>query len=328
MSHFPAIDSKLLYLDAQAIRDLNLAPTAVREELEAGFRQHASGTFMAQPKQTLAFGPGHFFQSLAVVSADPPYAANKWVGIASANADRGLPNVNGLIVLSDAVTGLPLAVMDANVLTVTRTAGMSALAASHLARLGSRSLGFIGCGQQAQGHLVALREVLTKLDSVLVHSAHLGAAQAFADRASELGLAARATSCADDVLACDVIVTSVAGGPALVPFLNASKVMPGCFVAAVDLGRSWVPATLDRFDLKVTDDEAQAMDPENRRKLSYQGPFDADLARLVTSPEVRRTNDEQRIIFIFPGFAVADLVLAGLAYRTALASGTGTWLPR
>ena len=322
------MDASLLYLGAQALQALDLTPRAVCDALAEAFARHAASGFTAPPKQTLALGPGHFFQSLSVAAAGQPHAATKWVGIASANAGRGLANVNGLILLSDTDTGEPLAVMDANLLTVMRTAGMSALAARHLARPDSRSIGFIGCGQQARGHLRALRDVLPHLACAVAYSGRLETARAFAADANTLGLAARAVSAPDEVLACDVVVTSVAGGPSLQPFLDARQIRPGGFATAVDLGRSWLPQTLEAFDLKVTDDHAQADDPQNRRKLAYQGRFDADLARLVAAPGSGRTSDAQRILFLFPGFAVADLAIASLAYRTALAAGAGVRLPR
>src|SRR5262249_52036867 len=56
------------------------------------------------------------------------------------NAQRGLPTHLGGIVLIDAETGAPLALMDAKLVTEMRTAAVSAAAADTLARRGAKTL--------------------------------------------------------------------------------------------------------------------------------------------------------------------------------------------
>ena len=123
---------KLLYLSGEDIAALRITPRAAREALAHAFKLHAEGRTHVQPKLTVPVGPGHFFQSLCAAMPEPPYAATKWVGVSAQNGQRGLPNVNALIVVSDFTTGVPIAVMDGTSLTVLRTAAMSALAASLL----------------------------------------------------------------------------------------------------------------------------------------------------------------------------------------------------
>ena len=56
---------------------------------------------------------------------DEDVVALKWVAGYPANKERGLPYITGLIVLNDAETGLPLAVMDGAEITAARTAAAS-----------------------------------------------------------------------------------------------------------------------------------------------------------------------------------------------------------
>jgi alanine dehydrogenase len=109
--------SKLLYLSSEDIGALNIKPRAAREALAHAFRLHAEGRTHVQPKLTVSIGPGHFFQSLCAAMPDPSFATTKWVGVAADNSERGLPNVNGLIVVSDFTTGVPVAVLDGTSLT-------------------------------------------------------------------------------------------------------------------------------------------------------------------------------------------------------------------
>ncbi len=319
--------SKLLYLSSADIAALDIKPKAAREALAHAFCLHAEGRTHVQPKLTVSIGPGHFFQSLCAAMPDPPYATTKWVGVAAENRERGLPNVNGLIVVSDFTTGVPMAVMDGTSLTVLRTAAMSALAASHLARPDSSSIGFIGCGAQAYGHLANLRDVLPELRKVVCNSRGRLSAEKLAAYARETGLEAEVADTPDEVLACDVVVTTVPVQPGLEPFIDASLLRPGCFVAAVDLGRPWCGEMLRSLDILATDDHAQAADPSNQAKLRYPGPFDADLASLVVGTAPGRTDATQRAMFLFPGFALGDLAIAAEVIAEAGRTGRGLHLP-
>ena len=317
----------ILYISGADIAALGITPGAARSALARTFRVHAEKRTEVPPKLTVAIGEGHFFQSLSAASAEPPLAVTKWVGVSAENAGRGLANVNGLVILSDRATGVPMAILDGNSVTVLRTAAMSALAAQHLARADSRSLGLVGCGAQAHGHLAALRDVLPGLYRVVCFSRTAESAQRVAAAARTLGFEALVTDAADEALACDVIVTSVPAGKGTTAFLDTRNLRPGSFVSAVDLGRSWHSESLRQLDVIATDDHAQAADPTNAAKLAIPGPFDVDLSSLV-SGATGRNDPAQRTMFLFPGFALADLAVAAEILATARAAGRGTFLPR
>jgi len=132
----------------------------------------------------------------------------------------------------------------------------------------------------------------------------------------------------DEALACDVVVTSVPAGAASDAFLDARVLRPGTFASAVDLGRSWRGETLRAFDIVATDDRVQAKDPSTGARLAFGGPFDCDLASLVSGATAGRSDPAARIMFVFPGFALADLAVAAEVFAAAAAAGRGTLLPR
>src|SRR5215212_10195849 len=107
----------VLYLTGRDIAALGMPPGAARAALARAFRLHAEGRTYVEPKLTVAIAPGHFFQSLCAASPDPSFAATKWVGVAADNASRGLPHVNGLVILSDLATAAPVAILDGDSLT-------------------------------------------------------------------------------------------------------------------------------------------------------------------------------------------------------------------
>ena len=75
------------------------------------------------------------------------------------NAAKGLPSVSGVVVLQDAHTGVPLAIMDSAYITAVRTAAASALATQYLARPAARVLATLGAGVQGRTHLWAIKTV-------------------------------------------------------------------------------------------------------------------------------------------------------------------------
>lgn len=318
----------LLYLSDDDVGRLALTPASLRTALRDAFRHHGEGRALVDPKRTLPVAPGRFFQSMSAVLPESGVGGTKWVGVSAENAQVGLPTVSSLVVLGDAATGLPVAAMSANRLTVLRTAAMSALAAEYLARPDSASIGFIGCGEQARGHLPALLSVLPDLRSAVCVSGGAASAERLAETARDAGLDARAARDPGEALACDVVVTSVRLAPGLAFFLDASRVRAGAFVAAVDAGASWRSDSIAAFDVLATDDRVQAEEPSTRARLAAPRPFDADLAELVCGRAPGRGSPEERALFLFPGFALADLAVGALILGEARAAGVGLALPR
>lgn len=308
--------SSLPYISDDCVAALAIPPATLRAALARAFRLHGAGTTRVAPKLMLPIGPGHFFQSLCAASGDLGYAAHKWVGVAAGNAGRNLATVNSLVTLSAFDTGVPLASLAGNTLTVLRTAAMSGLAAEYLARPDSRSIGFLGCGLQARGHLDALRDVLPGLRNAVCVSGGPASAERLAAAARSMGLEAHVSGDPADALACDVVVTSVRAGAAS-PVLDAGLLRPGSFTTAVDLGTPFRPDTLRALDILATDDRAQSDEPTTRARLPITGPFDADLAELVGGTAPGRASARQRAMFLFPGYPLADLAIAAAIYEAA-----------
>ena len=92
-----------------------------------------------------------------------------WISSFSANIDRGIPTVMGLMVLNDVQTGQPIAVMDASWLTAMRTAAASAVAAKYLARKDAEVVGIVGAGSQGYTHGLALPNVLVNMKVLQIY---------------------------------------------------------------------------------------------------------------------------------------------------------------
>lgn len=148
-------------------------------------------------------------QILLMPSVLGSFAGVKVVTIAPDNPDRGLPRINGVYVLFDGATLVPVAQLDAAELTAVRTAAVSALAVDRLARPDTSRLVLFGTGPQAHAHLAALVAV-RPITAVTVIARNTTRGAALVRTAQGFGLAAQAHPPADaaravagaDLIAC------------------------------------------------------------------------------------------------------------------------------
>jgi len=318
---------KLFYLGAHDIRSLALGPSETRDCVLDAFRNHARGLNRSLPKASLDIGPGHGFQAMAAASEPDGIATLKWVSMAPVDSASKVAGINAVICVNDYRTGVPLAIMDGNEITLIRTAAMSAAAAAFLAPEAPAAIGMIGCGLQAYAHLAAFADLFPGLKRLVACSRSRGSAEKLAEKAREAGFAAEVAETAQTVLeTSDIVISMVPGAPGLKPFLDARLLKRDAFVSAVDIGRSWLPESFPAFDLRVTDSLAQSKAPYDVHGKPVQAaPFHTDLVTLCgdgASPSSGRR------LFCFRGFALADLAVANLAFRKARKCRIGTELPR
>lgn len=76
------------------------------------------------------------------------FFSTKLVSVVPGNTALQLPVTNGILVLNDAKTGLPLAMMNAAKLTALRTGAIGSLGIKYLTRENSNSIGLVGSGFQ------------------------------------------------------------------------------------------------------------------------------------------------------------------------------------
>lgn len=320
-------EKPILYLSDGDVAALELDVCSVRVAVQDAFQLYADEQLRSEPKTSIWIGPGHAFQSLAVVDTKRDFAALKWIGMVPPGGAAAV-NINASILLSDARSGQLHCLMDARRATGLRTAGMSAVAAHYLARQDSVSIGFVGAGVQAESHLLAFAEVLPSLTTVRVNSRTQAGAERFAERSRNLGFTATAATVEETLAQSDVVVTTVPLAAGFEPFLDASLIRPGTFVAAVDLGRSWKHEGLAGFDTTVVDEAALRHYAKPGNLVPPLDNAQATLADLVRGRHRGRTKPQERIMLVSSGSAVGDLAIAMLIYERALTKGIGTQLAR
>lgn len=310
------------FLSEKDLESLAITTADVVAAIESLLRGLAGNTVWCAPKAVMLPPDGRYMMAALAAADDPPLLAVKTVILNPANAERGIPLINGVVTLLDSHTGLPVGVVDGNWVTAVRTAGLSAVAAKVLARPQSAVAAFIGCGVQARSHLTAFAE-LFPLRRVILSGRGRPNIEALTGLARSLGLeVAESASPAAAMADADIVVTTLTRAPGRPPFLDASLLKDGAFAAIVDLAEPWRKETFGAFDRIVIDD----LEQENAAAVKLASPdlVAGDLARLVQGRIAGRTNARERTAFIFRGYGLGDLALAGLAYRRAGEAGKGT----
>ena len=250
--------SRLLYLSRADVERVALDVAAIIGLLDTAFREKGEGRVEMPPKPGIHPRPESFIHAMPASIPALRSAGVKWVSGYPANPAKGLPYISGLLVFNDDETGLPLAVMDCTWITAWRTGAATALAARHLARPESETVGILGCGVQGRTNLRALA-ALFPVARVLAYDVLPEAARLYAhEMTSALGVPVSvATAPRDAVVGADLVVTA---GPILkhpTPTIGADWLPPGAFASAVDYDSYWKPEALSQIDKLATDDLPQ-----------------------------------------------------------------------
>jgi ornithine cyclodeaminase/alanine dehydrogenase-like protein (mu-crystallin family) len=314
----------LRYLSRATLESLKITPREVVECIESLVRARARSQAWSAPKAAINPPDGRLIMATLAAAGDPPYVAVKSLVLNPRNADRGLAGINSLVTLLDGDTGIPVAVMDGNWVTALRTAGLSTVAANRLARPGSATVAFIGCGVQARSHLQAFAAMFP-LREVRAFGRGNPNRDELCRIAEGMSLTALASPTARDaVQGADLVVSTVTVSPQLEPFLDARWLTPGACAVMVDLGASWLPEALPALDRIVIDDsEQEAAMP---KPMVAPGLAAGDLCGLVSGAVAGRASDAERTAFVSRGIGLADLALAALAYQRALTLSRGVLL--
>jgi ornithine cyclodeaminase/alanine dehydrogenase-like protein (mu-crystallin family) len=313
-----------LIISGQQVRQL-LGMDACIQAVEGAFRLHGEGRAETPAVASVRTVGGGFHVKAGVLgtAAGEYFAAKTNANFPANPAERGLPTIQGTIVLHDAVNGFPLAVLDSMEITAMRTAAATAVAARHLARRDAKTLAIIGCGLQGAQHLAALR-LVRPLERVVLYDSDEAAARRLAGLAGEAGIpAALAPSAGEAANGVDLCVTCTSSTDFL---LDAVDVAPGTFVDA-EHKRELAPELLARSKV-VVDVLAQCAGFGDLRHAIDAGVMSsadvhAELGGVVAGIQPGRVSEDEIIVFDSTGMALQDVAAAALVYERARAAGLG-----
>ncbi len=310
------------YLAEGEVADLLPAPLAAVDLAATALRLLSAGAAELPPKPAVHPRPDGFANAMPAYVADGDLLGLKWIAAYRANPERGLPAVSGLVLLSDAGTGQPRAVLGAAALTGLRTAAVSGACLRALSPSAPGHLAIVGAGLQARTHL-AVAQALGLRDVRVVArrptSARAVAAWA-ASHVPDVHLTVVAAA-ADAVPGAAAVVTAVpigAGDAALAAHLLREDAL----VLPLDYATS-VGADALGGALLLADDVAQF--ERYRDDGSFPG-YPAPAA--ATGAALDAPRPAGRVVAQNLGTGVVDLLFADAVVSAAERAGAGVSLPR
>jgi alanine dehydrogenase len=298
--------------------------------VEEAFRLHAQGRTLGPGVLSMPATGGGFHIKAAGLVGERAYFAAKTNGNFPDNPSRsGLPTIQGLVVLADAVNGSPLAVIDSGSVTALRTAAATGVAARYLARPDSRVATIVGCGIQGELQLAAIAAVLPVERAWVLDTDHARAESLAARAKARLGMEVEASKDLRRALAdSDVCVTCT---PSRRTLVRAADVRPGTFLAAVGAdahGKQELEPALMVRSTVVVDVLAQCVEIGELQHAVAAGlmaPTDvhAELSDVVAGRRPGRTRADEVTIFDSSGTALQDVAAALAVYEKARRTGRG-----
>lgn len=326
----------LRFLSGPDIDSLELTNSTIIKAIENVVAAHGRGETVFEPRMHLMpnnGGIGHFnvLRGHVATLGEHGISGIKVVGDFVPNYQQGLPSELGLATLYDPTNGVPLAIMDATLITEARTGAMSAVGAKYLARKGSKVLGHAGARGTAFANVTML-DSLFDLDEIRVTSRRSESREAFGEQLrAATSTKVVVTDTADECFAGADIIVEATRLTEPAPLLRAEHIKPGAFVvpygtiSAVDIN------LLDAIDKVVVDDWRESQSGRfgalrahiDTGRLSPDTLY-AQLGEIVSGAKPGRESDDERILLWHRGLSILDVALAYLILQRAEASDIGT----
>ncbi len=281
-----------------------VSPERAVEAVRDGFIAYAKGEWSMPPKTYVPAYPAGDFRAMPAIGAG--YAVLKWVTSFPGNLEKGLPTVKAIVLVSDAETGMPVAVIEGSALTALRTGAAAVLAAETLARPDAGIAAVIGAGVNGEA---TARTFLARGREVMIWDVDPGRARVAAE---ELG--ANAAASREQALSADIVATVT---PAYEPLFAEGSLRPGqhvslmgadgpdkCEIAPREIARTHV----------FCDDWTQAshageLQHSVREHLLEQSQV-TQLGDVLAGLAPGRASAEEITTFDSTGLAIQDLALA------------------
>jgi alanine dehydrogenase len=303
------------------------------DAVEKAFCLYAEGK--AIPPRVLGFhsGDGGFHIKAGILGLHRSYFVAKVNANFPGNLqEHGLPTIQGVIIVCDATNGRLLALMDSIEITIIRTGAATGIAAKYLAPSNATVATVCGCGNQGKISLRALLQV-RKLEKIYAYDIDETQSQKFNEefgRQIEVIPIARYDLSAA-LMESHVVITCT---PSKEPFIQASDILLGTFVAAVGADKEDKQELFSELLSKskvVVDIAEQSASIGELHHAIKKGiltvtDIHADLGCIIAGKKPGRLSDKEIIVFDSTGTALQDVAAAAIVYEKAISGGVGSQL--
>ena len=318
--------------DVEKLLDMPAAIEAVAEAYRLVYQRDAE--LPVRANIPVAPHDGSLMSMPAYLGGDMDALGAKLISFYGTNPKRrGLPAIQGNVVLFDGRDGALLALMDAGYLTAMRTGASGGVAARYLAREDARTLTIFGSGVQAPYQVeAALCE--QNIENVLVVSRTPANAEALAvELAEQFGVSSQAT---DDVNmaveAADILVTATSAHE---PLFDGSLLRPGVHISGIGSHLPYASevdaGTVRRAKVVVDQMSACLAEAGDLIRPIENGAYDAsqiyaEIGAIIAGDRPGRESNDEITLFKSVGLAAQDVAVARAVYSKAVEQGVGTRL--
>lgn len=244
----------------------------------------------------------------------------KIVNVHPQNPKKGLKTVMAVVILNDAKTGKPLALMDGTYITGLRTGAASAVATKYLARKDAKTLGVVGTGYQAIFQIAAITKV-RKIEEISVFDIKEGRIEKLANILAKEKIKIK-KSLLEEVAKKDILVTVT---PARRPIVKRDWITSGIHINAIGAdaaGKEELDPKILKDGKIIIDDWTQAIHSGEVNVPLAEGIIGekdiyASLGEIVAGKKKGRGNKKEITIFDSTGLAIQDLFTANFVFRKA-----------
>ena len=308
--------SGLLYLSRADVAALLPEVTEQLDLVEHTYRSLAAGRVELPPKPGVHPRKDSFLHAMPAYLRDDDVVTLKWVAGYPANKARGLPYITGLIVVNDAETGLPLAIMDGAEITAARTAAASGVCVRRFAPDGWRRAAILGCGEQGRFHASLLHAMNPEVE--------IRAWDPHPERVERMGeLAEGAAGWEDALEGAEIVVTA---GPIIEdpePSIRPEHLGERWLALPIDFDFYFGPETVAAAEVFLADDVGQF---EYYRELGHFQGWPAPEGNVGEG--LGRDGSPARALCCNLGIGALDAAFANVVLERARAEGAGTELDR
>ena len=309
------MNTSLRYLTRADVRRLLPGWHAQIDLAEQTYIDLAAGLIEMPPKPGIHPRPDAFIHAMPAWIQSTDVAALKWVSGYPSNKARGIPYINGLLILNDAATGVPIALMDCVEITAARTAAASGVCVRRWAPEGWRTAAILGCGEQGAYHAAMLRALNPEAE-IVAYDPTPARAEALPGRSRV------AASVEDAVADADVVVSAAPIVREPQPSVHPDMLKPKHLLLPIDFDAVIARDAIESADLFVTDHLAQFA---HYRTLGHfrdwPAPADAVGARVLDGEH------PDRVVACNLGVGALDAAFAAHVHEAAVATETGIALP-
>ena len=333
--------AEFLYLsqeDVIAAGGLNMGKCI--EAVEEALACHVREDMVLPSKTVVRWGDVKTEAIMGRINAMPAYiggrvnkAGIKWMGSSPLNPKKfELPRASGVLILNDPETKLPIAIMDATIISAMRTGAVGGIGMKYLSRKDSGVMGIIGAGVQARTQALAAKTVFPGLEKILVSDIFPARIGTWCrEMSTKLQISCQSAKSAEEAVRESNFFVTVT--TAHEPIVRKDWIQPGQTFIHMG-GYEDEVGVVKRADKIVVDSwkeiyhrGLQTLVIAYEQKIVTEKDIYAEIGEIIIGQKKGRENDKEFIYYNTIGMGIEDVAFGTWILEEAKKEGIGITLP-